>query len=42
MSSRILKDLGIKARINVNNRKLINEILDDEGVKEKEKVITRE
>ena len=39
MSSRILKELGVKARINVNNRKLINEILDGEGVKEKEKVI---
>jgi len=39
MSSRILKDLGIKSRINVNNRKLINEILDEEGIKEKERVI---
>jgi len=37
--SRILKELGIKAGINVNNRKLLNEILDEEGIENKEQVI---
>jgi histidyl-tRNA synthetase len=34
MSSKILKELGIKAVIYVNNRKLLNEILDSEGIKD--------
>lgn len=39
ITSNILKELGIKARININNRRLLNEILDREGIKNKEKVI---
>jgi len=39
MASRILKKLGIRADIFVNNRKLLNEILDKEGVKDKVQVI---
>jgi len=35
----VLKELGIKAIINFNNRKLLNEILDKEGIKNKEAVI---
>ena len=34
---RILKELGIKAEINVNNRKLLNEILLSIGIKDKDK-----
>lgn len=37
--SRILNELGIKAEININNRKLLNEILDKEKIKDKEKTI---
>ncbi len=39
MASSILKELGLKATIYFNNRKLLNEILDEEGVKKKEEVI---
>ncbi len=39
LSSSILKGLGIYAVINVNNRKLLNEVLDKEGIKNKEEVI---
>ena len=39
LTSKLLKELGIKAVININNRKLLNEILEKEGVKEKEKAI---
>jgi len=39
MTSKILKELGIKAEINVNNRKLLNEILDKQGIKAKAEVI---
>jgi histidyl-tRNA synthetase len=35
----VLKELGIEAGINFNNRKLLNEILEKEGVKKKEEVI---
>jgi histidyl-tRNA synthetase len=35
----VLKELGINAEINFNNRKLLNEILDEEGIKKKEEVI---
>ena len=35
----ILKELGINANIYFSNRKLLNEILDKEGVKKKEEVI---
>jgi histidyl-tRNA synthetase len=37
--SEILNSLGIKFTINLNNRKLLNEILDCEKIKDKEKVI---
>jgi histidyl-tRNA synthetase len=37
--SRILNELGIKATININNRKLLNEILEEQKIKEKTKVI---
>ncbi len=37
LSARILQRLGIKFEINVNNRKLLNEILDKEKIKEKDK-----
>jgi histidyl-tRNA synthetase len=37
--STTLQELGIKATINVNNRKILNEILDKEGIKNKEQVI---
>ncbi len=39
LTARVLKELGIKALINVNNRNLLNEILEKEGVKNKEEVI---
>lgn len=39
LTSKILKELKIKAVINVNNRKLLNEILGKEGIKNKEEVI---
>jgi len=39
LTSSILKELNIKAIINVNNRKLLNEILDEFKIKEKEQVI---
>ena len=37
--SRIFKELKIDATINVNNRKLLNEILEKEGIGQKEEVI---
>lgn len=37
--SNILKELGIKAEIYVNNRALLNEILEEQGIKKKEEVI---
>lgn len=39
MASRILDELGIRFEINLNNRKLLNEILDKEDVKQKAEVI---
>jgi len=39
VESNILKQLGIKAVINVNNRRLLNEILDSAKVKKKAEVI---
>ncbi len=39
LTFRILKQLGIKAEININNRKLLNEILEKQEIKSKEKVI---
>jgi histidyl-tRNA synthetase len=39
MTSKVLDELGIKANILINNRKLMNEILDSEKIKEKDKVI---
>jgi histidyl-tRNA synthetase len=39
LASDILNEFGLKTTINVNNRKLLNEILDSEGVKKKEEVI---
>ena len=39
VTSQALKKLGIEFIINFNNRKLMNEILDDEGIKNKEEVI---
>ncbi len=39
MASSILKKLGLKTTIYINNRKLLNEILDKEGIKKKEEVI---
>lgn len=35
LTLKIMKDLGIKAEINVNSRELINEILQEQGVEEK-------
>ena len=35
----VLKELNIKATINVNNRKLLNEIIEKEKIKDKESVI---
>jgi len=37
VSSEILNMLGVKFTININNRKLLNEILDEIGVKEKDR-----
>ncbi len=39
ISSDIFKKLNIPITININNRKLLNEILDKEGVKKKQEVI---
>jgi histidyl-tRNA synthetase len=39
MAGKILKQLGIKAEIYINNRKLLNEILEKENVKERAEVI---
>lgn len=39
ITSEILKKLNIKFTININNRKLLNEILDDLNIKDKESVI---
>ena len=39
LTSRILRELKIKAEFNVNNRKLLNEILDKQGIKNKQEVI---
>lgn len=39
MTSKVLKELGIQAEILFNNRKLLNEILDKEGVKAKAEVM---
>ena len=39
MSSKILKELGIKVVINVNNRKLLNEIMEEQKIKEKDAVM---
>lgn len=39
LSGDILKTLGINAVISINNRKLLNEILDKEGIKKKQEVI---
>ena len=39
LTSEIFSELGIKATININSRKLLNEILDKEGIKNKEEVI---
>ncbi len=38
LSDNILKNLGIKPIILINNRKLLNEILESEGIKEKDKM----
>lgn len=37
IASRVFKELGIKVVININNRKLLNEVLDKEGIKEKDR-----
>jgi histidyl-tRNA synthetase len=39
MAGKILKEFGIQAEILVNNRKLLNEILDKQGIKAKAEVI---
>lgn len=39
LTSKILKDLNIKFTIYINNRKLLNEILNENKIKNKEKVI---
>ena len=39
VAQRIFKNLGLKVDINFNNRKLLNEILDNEGIKKKGDVI---
>ena len=36
IASEILEKIGLKFTINVNNRKLLNEILEKAGVKEKD------
>ena len=38
LTCNILKELGIKAVININSRKLLNEIMDEQGVKEKDRM----
>ncbi|MBM3247014.1 histidine--tRNA ligase [Candidatus Pacearchaeota archaeon] len=38
ITSKILEELGIKAVINVNSRRLMNEILESEGIKEKDRI----
>lgn len=35
LASKVFNELGIKVEINVNNRKLLNELLEEKGVKEK-------
>ena len=39
LANETLKKLGITPIILINNRKLLNEILDNQGIKEKEKVL---
>ncbi|MCD4666470.1 histidine--tRNA ligase [archaeon] len=39
ITSKILNELGLKFEIYINSRKLLNEILDKEGIKQKEEVI---
>ena len=39
IASEVLSNLGIKFTININNRKLLNEILDKEKIKDKSEVI---
>ncbi len=39
MAEKIMRELGIKIKIFVNNRKLLNEILDEQGIKNKEQVL---
>ena len=39
LTSDILSQLGVTFTINVNNRKLLNELLESEGIKQKEQVI---
>ena len=39
LTSDIMKRLGIKDVIGVNNRKLLNEVLDEQGIKNKEQVM---
>ena len=39
ITSRVLSELGIKFEIFVNSRRLLNELLDKNGIKDKEKVI---
>ena len=39
ITSKVLDELGIKYEIYVNSRRLLNEILDKEGIKKKEEVI---
>ncbi len=39
LTSNILKEFGLKTVIYFNNRKLLNEILEEEGIKKKEEVI---
>jgi histidyl-tRNA synthetase len=37
LASEVLKKIGVKSTILINNRKLLNEILESEGIKEKDK-----
>jgi histidyl-tRNA synthetase len=39
LTNNVFNELGLKVIINFNNRKLINEVLDNEGIKKKEEVI---
>ena len=39
ITSKVLNEIGIKYEILINSRKLLNEILDKEGIKKKEEVI---